>query len=366
MDPTTVFCPNRECSARGQSGQGNIGIHSRKDKRFLCTACHKTFSAMTGTVFYRLRTSAETVVLVVTLLAHGCPVQAIVAAFGFDERTVAAWWARAGRQGQAVQEYLVEQPRDLGQVQADEIRVKKQGNIVWMALAMMVKTRLWLGGEVSEQRDMPLIRRLIARVRRCAARRPLLVCTDGLVAYIRATRETFRDPVHTGMGGRPRLCPWRHVLIAQVVKRYERRRVVETERRIIDGTPARVETLRRRAQGAGVINTAYIERLNATFRERLAPLARRCRALARHTLTLRHGMYLIGAVYNFCTPHASLAHAGRGTTPAMAAGITDHCWSVQELLSFHVPPPRWTPPTQRGRPSHALKCLIERWCGDHG
>ena len=50
----------------------------------------------------------------------------------------------------------------------------------------------------------------------------------------------------------------------------------------------------------------------------------------------------------------------------MAAGITDHGWTVQELLSFHVPPPRWTPPKQRGRPSHALKRLIERWCGDHG
>jgi len=281
MDPTTTFCPNVACPARGQTGQGNIGIHSCKDKRLLCTACQKTFSATKGTAFYRLRTSAETVSLVVTLLAHGCPLQAIVVAFGYDERTVASWVARAGDQGQAVQEHLVEQPRDLGQVQADEIRVKKQGGIVWMALAMMVKTRLWLGGEVSEQRDMPLIRRLIERVRRCAAHRPLLVCTDGLVSSIRAVRETFRDPVHTGTGGRPRLRPWRNVLIAQVIKRYERRRVVETERRIIDGTPARVETLRRRSQGEGVINTAYIERLNATFRERLASLTRRGRALAR-------------------------------------------------------------------------------------
>ena len=366
MDPTTVFCPNLACPARGQIGQGNIGIHARQDKRFLCTVCRKTFSATTGTAFYRLRTAAETVALVVTLLAHGCPVQAIVAAFGFDERTVADWWARSGRQGQAVQECLVEHPRDLGQVQADEIRVKKQGGIVWMALAMMVKTRLWLGGEVSEQRDMPLIRRLIERVKRCAARRPLLVCTDGLVSYIRAIRETFREPAHTGQGGRPRLRPWRHVLIAQVVKRYERRRVVETERRIVDGTPARVETLRRRSQGDGVINTAYIERLNATFRARLASLTRRGRALARRTLTLQDGMYLIGTVYNFCTPHASLPHARGATTPAMAAGITDHCWTVQELLSFHVPPPRWTPPKQRGRPSHALKRLVARWCGDHG
>jgi len=246
-------------------------------------------------------------------------------------------------------------------VQADELRVKKQGGIVWMALAMMVKTRLWLGGEVSEQRDMPLIRRLIERVRRCAARRPLLICTDGLVSYIRATRETFRDPVHTGKGGRPRLRPWCNVLIAQVVKRYERRRVVETERRIVDGTPARVETLRHRSQGDGVINTAYIERLNATFRERLAPLARRCRALARHTLTLHEGMFLVGTVYNFCTPHESLSQAQK-TTPAMAAGITDHCWTMHALLSFHVPLSRWAPPKRRGRPSRALQHLIERWC----
>src|SRR5436309_6179085 len=229
MDPTTTFCPNRHCHARGQTGMGNIGIHSRKEQRFICHECHKTFSATTGTVFYRLRTSAETVVIVVTLLAHGCPVQAIVAAFGLDERTIAGWWARSGRQGQAVHAYLVEQPRDLGHVQADEIRVKKQGGVVWMALAIMVKTRLWLGGEVSNQRDMPLIRRLIERVRRCAAQRPLLVCTDGLVSYIQAIRETFRDPVHTGTGGRPRLRRWRHVCIAQVVTRYVQRRVVEVE-----------------------------------------------------------------------------------------------------------------------------------------
>lgn len=366
MDPTRTFCPNLACAARGQTGQGNIGIHSRKEQRFLCTECRKTFTATKGTAFYRLRTSAETVSLVVTLMAHGCPLQAIVVAFGYDERTVAQWMARGGGQGQAVQEHLVEQPRDLGQVQADEIRVKTQGRIVWMALAMMVRTRLWLAGEVSEQRDMSLIRRLIERVRACALRRPLLFCTDGLRSYVRAIRETFRDPVQTGASGRPRLRPWRNLCIAQVVKRSVQRRMVDVERRIVAGTPTRVEVLRRRSQGNGVINTAYIERLNATFRERLASLTRRGRALARRTLTLQQGMYLIGTIYNFCTPHASLAHTGGKRTPAMAAGITDHCWSVHELLSYHVPPPRWTPPTQRGRPSHALKCLIERWCGDHG
>jgi transposase-like protein/IS1 family transposase len=362
MDPTTTFCPNLACPARGQVGQGNISSHSCQNKRFVCTQCHRTFTDTKGTAFYRLRTPADTVTRVLTLLAHGCPPQAIVAAFGFDERTVARWMARGGVHGQAVQEHLVEQPRNLGQVQADELRIKKQGGIVWMALAMMVRPRLWLAGEVSPHRDLALIRQLIERVRRCAAHYPLLWCTDGFVAYVRAIRQTFREPVHTGTPGRPRLCPWRNVCMAQVVKRYVQRRVVEVERRIVEGTPARIETLRRRSQGDGVINTAYIERLNATFRERLAPLARRCRALARQTLSLQHGMYLIGTVYNFCTPHESLCVAGSQQTPAMAAGITDHCWTIRELLSFHVPPPRWTPSKERGRPSRALTCLIERWC----
>jgi transposase-like protein/IS1 family transposase len=369
MDPTTIFCPNLACPARGRVGQRNIGIHSRKDKRFICTQCRKTFAETTGTVFYRLRTPTETVTLVITLLAHGCPLQAIVVAFGFDERTVADWVARTGLQGQAVQEHLVEQPQDLGQVQADEIRVKKQGGVVWMALAMMVRTRLWLAGEVSEHRDMPLIRRLIERVHACALPGALLFCTDGLCTYVRAVRETFRDAVPTGQRGRPRRHTWPQLCIAQVVKRYEQRRVVNVERRIVQGTPAQVEAIRHRSQGDGVINTASIERLNATFRERLASLTRRGRALARHLCTLRHGMYLIGTVYNFCTPHASLplmktetGRAGVLQTPAMAAGITDHGWSVQELLAFHVPPPRWTPPKRRGRPSRALQSLIARWC----
>ena len=161
---------------------------------------------------------------------------------------------------------------------------------------MMVKTRVWLGGEGRAPRDRPLLRRRIERVQRCAARRPLLVCTDGVVADMRAIRETCREPAHTGQGGRPRLRPWRPGLIAQVVTRSARRRVVATARRLVDGTPARVETRRRRSPGDGVIKTASIARLHATCRARLAALTRRGRALARRTLTLPQGMSLRGTV----------------------------------------------------------------------
>jgi transposase-like protein len=157
MDPTTVCCPNVVCPARGQVGPRHSRIHARQDRRFLCTACHKTFTPTQGTAFYRLRSSAETVTLVVRLIAHGCPRQAIVVACRIDERTVAHGLGRAGVQGQAVPQPLVEPPRDLGEVQADEIRVKKQGDTVWMALALMVSTRLWFAGEASGLRDLPLI-----------------------------------------------------------------------------------------------------------------------------------------------------------------------------------------------------------------
>jgi transposase-like protein len=369
VDPTKVFCPALECPARGQTGKGNIGIHSRTERRFVCRQCHKTFTATKGTAWYRLRTSAEVVRLVVTLIAQGCPVQAIVAAWGFDERTVASWVARAGEQSPAVHAPLVEQPRDLGQVQADELRIKRQGGIVWMARAMRVRTRLWWGGVVSERRDLPLMRTRLGRVRRCAWARPLLFCPEGLCSYVRASRETVREPVPTGRPGRPRWRAWQDIWIAQVVKRDQHRRVVAVSRRIVQGTRAQVKAMIRRSQGGGGINTAYSERLNATFRERWAPLVRRGRARARRTLTLEHGMYLIGTVYNFCPlPDSLRCPARRGgaergaRTPAMAAGLTEHCWTIEEVLSFHVPPPRWVPPKQRGRPSRALQLTIARWC----
>jgi transposase-like protein len=238
MNPTTGFCPTRNCPARGHTGQGSLGSHARKELRFICHACDTTCSATTGTVVDRLRPSAETVVMVVTVLAQGCPVQAMGAALGFDARTVAAWWARTGRQGQTVPESLGEQPRDLGQGQADALRVKQQGGMVWRAMAMRGQTRLWLGGAVSAQRDLPRIRRVIQRVRRWAAHRPLLVCPEGLVSSLRAARETWRAPIPTDQGGRPRLRPGRHGWIAPVGERDERRRGVATERRLVEGTAA--------------------------------------------------------------------------------------------------------------------------------
>lgn len=371
MDPQTVFCPNSACPARGQIGKGNVGIHSWKESRYICNVCERTFAASKGTIFYRRRLPRETIVRIVTLSAHGCPRQAIVAAFEVDERTVKSLEESAGKHCQQVHEHLVERPSDLGQVQADEIRAKIQGCILWMAMAIQVHTRLWLGGVLSISRDTSLIVALIQKVRHCALCRPLLFCVDGCQTYVGAIRRVFREPMRNGKVGRPRLRPWDGVHIAQMVKQYARKRVVGVTRRVVQGTQANVRGLILRTQGGGVINTAYIERLNATFRARITALVRRGRALARQTSTLHQAMYLVGTVYNFCTYHKSLRLPlylpnGRRRwlcrTPAIAAGITDHRWTVEELLLFRVPLPRWTPPKRRGRPSNATKALIAQWC----
>jgi transposase-like protein len=372
MDPQTVFCPNPDCPTRGQVDRGNIGVHSTKEHRYLCHVCRKTFAQTKGTVFYRLRTAQDVVTLVVTLLAYGCPLQAIVAAFGLDERTVAEWQARAGAHCEQVHQHLVQQPRDLGQVQADEIRVKLQNAVVWLAMAVQVSTRLWLGAVVGAHRDEALLTALMQRVRACALCRPLLFCVDGFPAYLGAVQTVFREAIPARTRGRPTLRPWDGIHMAQVVKQYAHGHVVDVVRRSVPGSECQVQALLQATQNGGVINTAYIERLNATFRARLAGLVRRGRRLLHQTATLHVGVYLVGTVYNFCTAHDSLrislsvGRSGRRhwvlRTPAMAAGLTDHLWTVHELLSYHVPPSRWTPPKRRGRPSKATKELIRQWC----
>lgn len=368
MNSQTAFCPNSDCPASGQLGQGNIGIHSRKEQRYLCRVCGKTFSARAGTVFYWLHHPAALVTLVLTLMAYGCPLQAIVVAFQLDERTVRQWQARAGQHCQQVHERLVQQPRDLGQVQLDELRVKKQGGIVWLACALQVSTRLWLGGVLGAQRDSALLLQLVQRVRACALCRPMLFCTDGFRAYVSVIQQVFREPLPRDRRGRPLLRPWDGILIAQVVKQYAQQHVVGVLRRVVQGTTSQIEAVLQQTQHTTTINTAYIERLNATWRSRLVGLVRRGRCLAHQASSLQHGLYLVGTVYNFCAYHKSLrlpgiinGHKWIPRTPAIAAGLTDHRWTVHELLSFQVPPPRWTPPKRRGRPSAERKRLIARW-----
>ncbi len=272
-----------------------------------------------------LRKPKELILIVVALLAYGCPRQAIVHAFDLDERTVTRWQDRAGKHCQKVHEDQVMQAKlDLVHVQVDEIRVKGCQKVPWMALAIMVSTRLWLGGVVSLTRDRRLADRMLLMVKACCLPlRSLLVLTDGWAAYPKSIRRAFRSKVKRGAGrGRSQLHAWPDLLIGTVIKRTEKK---------------------------------------------LACLTRRCRHAARRIDLLEAGMWLVGCTYNLCWPHHELSRRaakvqGRkgevSITPAMASGLTDHVWSIGDVLLFRIAPPEWIAPKRRGRSRKAIAPVI--------
>ena len=156
---------------------------------------------------YGLKHPLHVVLTVLTLLAYGCPIPAIVAAFALDERTVAAWYYKAGQHAQTIQHQVICQGQvDLGQVQGDDLYIKTQRGTVWMATAMCVFSRLFLWGAVAPQRNTTLITQVVRQVRAAAQiGRPILWAVDGFAAGTAVILQVFRDPVRTGRRGCPPL-----------------------------------------------------------------------------------------------------------------------------------------------------------------
>jgi hypothetical protein len=159
---------------------------------------------------------------------------------------------------------------------------------------------------------------------------PILFAVDGFKAYVSSILKVFRDPLYTGKRGRPRLLLWEDLHIVQVVKQRVAKRLVGITRRLAQGSLRCAEAIRQATQlEIGRINTAYIERLNASLRTWIPALARRTRTPSGARERLEAALFWTGCVYNFCHVHATLAG-----TPAMAAELTDHVWSIDELIRY--------------------------------
>jgi len=296
--------------------------------------------------------------LVLTLLLHGCPIPAIVAAFGLDERTVRAWLHKAGTHAALLHDRMVVGV-EARQVQADEIRVRVRGGVVWAAVALDVGKRLWLATAVARRRDGLLVHLLLRRTLAALAGRAFLLAVDGFASYVGGARSLVRIPERTGRPGRPPLVWPTGFALAQVVKA-GLHRGEGIARRVVVGTEATVAAALAASHGGTTINTAYIERLNATLRERLAPLARRRRTPAHGVPLVESGLHLLRLAYNWCWAHESLRLRAIGTgrrwlerTPAMAAGLADRPYDLDEVLRTPAHPVPLTAPAapRRGRPS---------------
>ena len=188
-----------------------------------------------------------------------------------------------------------------------------------------------------------------------------LFLTDGFREYITAllTHDgPWVQPARrqaTGPAPKPRWMPRPQLLYAQVVKTVRRRRLVDVQHRVIFGTLGAVQQVL--AAHGWQINTAFIERLNLTIRQHVAAVGRRVTTLCKGEDGVHQQLTLSHVYYNFCLPHASLrlplpqpepthdtgsAKRWQPRTPAMAAGLTDHVWTLREVLLFRVPP--WPQP----------------------
>jgi hypothetical protein len=179
-----------------------------------------------------------------------------------------------------------------------------------------------------------------------------LFTSDKLPAYVAALIATYSTPAPPPAQrgrGRPRQRPRRVLdavlLYAQVDKRREQGRVAEVRRRIIFGACDIITEVLDGQQ----INTAYVERDNLTSRQSIGRLVRKTLSHSKQSYFLRRHLALEDAVFKFVRPHQALRVAvspptpGRKwqqRTPAMAAELTDHIWSLEELLSYRVPPPK--------------------------
>ena len=145
------------------------------------------------------------------------------------------------------------------------------------------------------------------------------------------------------------------LLYAQVIKTTRRWRLVRVSHRVVFGTCEAVQQVL--AACGWQINTAFVERLNLTIRQHVAAIGRRVSTLCKGEEGLDQQLALYHGYYNFCLPHGSLRQPlpqpvptnGTGSakqweprTPAMAARLTDHVWSLQEVLLYRVPP--WLQP----------------------
>ena len=247
-----------------------------------------------------------------------------------------------------VQEAVVQSGKlSLTHVQADEIRVKTRAGVMWMGLALLIESRLWIAGVVQPSRDRSLADRLLGQVRACAhSVSQVLVCVDGWAAYPKAIVRAFRERGENHGGKRAMLL----ASLAAPADRASHQKATQasdgrSQTHALTRRGVRSASLFARLTGGKEINTSFIERFNATMRERLAALTRRCRHASQRLEAVQWGMYLIGCTYNLCWVHQQL-----GRTPAMAAGLTAHAWSVKEVLCYKVAPAPFEPSKRsRGR-----------------
>jgi IS1 family transposase len=382
-DTSRHFCPDPACRYGGWRGLGNITSNGHPSggpwRQLYCGACHGYFLETHGTPLHGKRVAPDLLVWAVGALAEGLGIRAVARVFEVDPNTVLQWLVEAADHLTAFSQYFLHDVH-VTQVQLDELfallsavkagevseaaaieRLSRSPHWVWTALDPVSKLLLTI--DVGD-RTLTMAQHVVHQVVQVLAPGCIpLFLTDGFKEYSTALLTHFGQWVQPlrrqakGPAPKPRWMPLPQLLYAQVVKTGRRRRLVRVSHRVVFGTLEAVEQVL--AACGWQINTACIERLNLSLRQHVAAIGRRVTTLCKHEDGLRQQLALYHVYYNFCLPHASLripfalpepthgtgsAKRWQPRTPAMAAGLTDHVWTLREVLLFRVPP--WPQPAQ--------------------
>ncbi len=381
VDTSTHFCPNPACASQGWVGWGTLRANGHPNsgpwRQLLCGVCRRSFLETLGTLLHGKRASIDLIVRVIACLAEGWGIRGTARVFAVEAHTVLQWLVEAAEPLRAFSQHVLHDVRVqqgqldalfalLGAVKAGEVseteaiaRLERSPQWVWVA--MDPERKLLLAIDVG-QRTLAMAQRVVHHVVQVLAPdcAPLFL-TDGFRAYLTAVLTHSGQWVQparrhaTGPAPKPRWMPLPGLLYAQVVKTVRRRRLVRVSHRVVLGSFEAVQQVL--AACGWQINTAFVERLNLDLRQHVAAIGRRVATLGKGADGLRHQLALCPTYHNFCLPHASvhqplpqlLPTKGTGSakhwrpwTPAMAAGLTEHVWTLREVLLYRVPP--WPQP----------------------
>ena len=342
-DPLTGQCPHCGATADKLAYHSRYTLKSGQTVRVIRCKQHKgTFCDRYGTAFYNLKTPEEKVQRAINQELEGLCPEAVARIEQVHPTTVQRWVDRAVEQARAADKQTITGV-STDNVELDELHSfagakHPDGREVdldqvgqhWVHCAMARESRLLLEvvvGPRNEESAMDLVEGAAKRLR--GGCWPLW-SSDGWAPYLFALTVVFGVLIHfirSKRRGRPKeseIVPDPRLQYGQVVKERKGRRLVAVTRRVIFG----VEELIPLKQ----ISTSLLERLNGTIRQHVVPLHRKTRSFAKCRTSLDTQTQLFKSYYNLCRKHSTL----KGQTPAQAAGLTDHPWTLRELLTFNA------------------------------
>jgi IS1 family transposase len=374
MNWETLYCPHRHCRGYGKPfSQGYLVKNgtSRGQPRAWCKACEASVVLSYGTAYYGLEADPVMFETAVRALAEGNALRATARIVQVDKDTVCTWLHRVACHCRTVMRYFWHDLH-VSECQLDELWSfvhTKEAHLpgakiycdtygdAWVWIAFAPVWRLVLAFVIGK-RDQAGADLLLARVAHVTDDSIPLFTSDQLPAYRHALLNTYGEWYHPPRQGRrgaypkPRRRPPPSLRYAQVVKQRKGGHIVDVSTRVVFGTPEAVAASLAHSPVSWTVNTSFVERDNLTQRQSNRRLTRRTNGFSKDLTWFEKQLWLSLAYYHFVLPHKSLRErlptpeptrgAGaprtwRPVTPAMAAGLTDHVWTTDELLAYRVP-----------------------------